>query len=161
MNAKRESTLLILLITFGLVTFVYATSPGTEQKSKENKNSYYLYTKSLTLNDSGVALVPSRYRWSVETSSAGFDMNGIRLPDSRVMLRLYDPDQNSTVLTAQMDLATAAKLQQELAEIVVKKLQDPTYQHHPQLYDSKDIPKMEIIGVDEHGYAILEEEEKS
>ena len=62
------------------------------------------------------------------------------LPDTRVMMRLYDPDHNFTALTAKMDLATAEKLQRELADIIAKKRKNADYQYRPQLYDSSLIP---------------------
>ena len=73
------------------------------------------------------------------------------------MLRLYDPDHNFTALTAQMELATAAKLQAELAGMIAKKMQDPTFQYRPRLYEEKDIPLMTIKGIGPDGEAILEE----
>lgn len=157
MNAARKFVLLIPVVAFGVLTFSYAASPVANPQAKLPGNSYYLYTKSLEVNDSGVVTVPSRYQWSVETSWRGVDANGSDLPDTRVMLRLYDPKQNFTALTAQMDLATATKLQQELSEIIAQKTNDPAFQHRPQLYDSKHIPTMEITGVDEDGVAIIKE----
>lgn len=157
MNAARKLALLMPVVVLGLLTVTYAASPVVNPQAKLPSNSYYLYTKSLEVNDSGVVSVPSRYQWSVETSWRGIDANGNELPDARVMLRLYDPNQNFTALTAQMDLATAAKLQQELSAIIAKKMQDPTYQYRPRLYDPKDIPSMEIVGVNEDGVAIIKE----
>ena len=103
-------------------------------------NSYYLYTKALSATESGVVAVPSRFKWSIETSWSGIDAQGKDLPDTRVMMRLYDPDHNFTALTAQMDLATAEKLQRELADIIAKKRKNADYQYRPQLYDSSLIP---------------------
>lgn len=151
MNATRKCALLFALV-FGLGTVIYAAAPVQLSKLGD---SYYLYTNALEVDDSGVARVPSQYQWSVETSWRGTDPNGRDLPDTRVLLRLYDPEKNSTALTAQMELATAIKLQQELAVIITKKQQDPTFQHRPQLYEAQDIPRVEIIGVDEEGVAIL------
>ena len=113
-------------------------------------------TKALRIDDSGVAVIPQRFKWSVETSWKGSDLQGKNLPDTRVMLRLHDPDHNSTAITAQMDLATASKLHQELGNIIVRKLQDPDYQFRPRLYDPKDIPTGRIVGVDKKGVAIIE-----
>ncbi len=157
MTATLKFAVLMSVVAFGLLTFVYAASPVASPQAKLPTNSYHLFTKSLEVKDSGVVSVPSRYLWSVETCFGGIDLNGKELTDGRVMLRLYDPTQNFTALTAQMDLATAAKLQQELSAIIAKKIQDPTFQHRPQLYDAKDIPSMEIIGVDEDGIAIMKE----
>lgn len=113
--------LLVGLIAFcGVLTVVVAASPTA--KNASSGNSYYLFTKALHVDDLGVVAVPSRFKWSVETSFSGVDVQGNNLPDSRVMLRLYDPDQDFTVLTAQMDMATAARLHHELGEIIVKKL---------------------------------------
>ena len=72
------------------------------------------------------------------------------------MLRLYDPDQNFTALTDQMDLATATRLHHELGEIIVKKLENPGFEHRPQLYDPKLIPTGRFKGIDENGTAIIE-----
>jgi len=78
------------------------------------------------------------------------------LPDTRVMMRLYDPDQNFTALTAQMDLETAETLQRELANIIAKKRENADYQFRPQLYDSSLIPTGEIKGVGRNGELIIE-----
>lgn len=121
-----------------------------------NGNSYYLYTKALTMTDAGVVAVPSRFKWSIETSWSGIDAQGEDLPDTRVMMRLYDPDHNFTALTAQMDLETAERLQRELADIIAKKRHNPDYQYRPQLYDSSLIPTSEIKGVDKNGELIIE-----
>lgn len=157
MNVARKFFLVTPVIAFGLLTIAYAASPVVNSQENLPTNSYYLYTKALEVSDFGVASVPSRYQWSVETSWRGMDINGNDLPDTRIMLRLYDPSHNFTALTAQMDLETATKLQQELSAIIEKKKQNPAYQHRPKLYDPKDIPKMEIIGVDKDGVAILKQ----
>jgi len=136
------------------VLAVVCCDPKTNQlDSKELGNAYYAYTGALEVDDAGVASIPARYKWSVETSNSGIDVSGNQLPDSRVMLRLYDPDHNFTAFTAQMDVATAAKLHQELGNIVVKKLQDPGFQHRPQLYRPDQIPTGKIIGVNGDGRA--------
>lgn len=119
-----------------------------------------MYTSALAVSDSGVVTIPSRYRWSVETGTRGIDHNGRYLPDGRVQLRLHDPDHNFSAFMAQMDLATAAKLHHELGNIIVKKLQDPNFQHRPQLYRPDQIPTKRIIGIDAKGAAILENVEK-
>ena len=111
-------------------------------------NSYYLYTKALSTTDNGVVAVPSRFKWSIETSWSGVDAQGKDLPDTRVMMRLYDPDRNFTALTAQVDLETAERLQRELADIIAKKRENADYQYRPQLYDSSLIPTGEIKGVE-------------
>lgn len=133
----------------------YAATP--EPESGPLGNSYYFYTSALEVDDEGVVPVPSRFQWSVETSLRGFAPDGAALPDNRVLLRLYDPDHNFTALTAQMDLATAAKLQQELAEVIAKKSADPNFQHRPQLYDPRMIPMRRIVGIDARGKVILED----
>ncbi|WDI45151.1 hypothetical protein [Bremerella sp. P1] len=153
MKSARKLLLLVPVIAFGLLTFTYAAPPAVDSLS----NSYYLYTGALDIKDSGVVPVPSRYQWSVETSWRGIDAGGNELPDTRIMLRLYDPEHNFTALTAQMDLATATKLQQELSAIIEKKRQNPAFQYRPKHYDAKDIPRMEFIGVDKDGVAILRE----
>ena len=108
-----------------LIFTVAVAAPLTTQ-SKNHGNSYLMYIKSLPVDDSGLVELPSRFKWSVETGSSGFDIRGKPLPDPRIMLRLYDPDQPyTTVLTAKMDLATAAKLHHELGDLLVKKLENP------------------------------------
>ena len=153
MTSFRKPLVVALVAFCGVLTVVAA--PPTA-KNASSGNSYYLFTKALHVDDSGVVAVPSRFKWSVETSFSGLDVQGNNLPDSRVMLRLYDPDQNLTALTAQMDLATAARLHHELGEIIVKKLDNPAFEHRPQLYDPKLIPTGRIKGIDEDGQAIIE-----
>ncbi len=155
MHIPRRFVFLILIAACGVLAAVRAA----DQQPQLLGNSYYVYTSALTIDESGVVPIPSRFQWSVETSWRGTDVNGNDLPDSRVLLRLYDPDHNFTALTAQMDLETAAKLQQELAAIIAKKRQDPTFQHRPQLYESKDIPTKRVVGVDDKGTAIVEKVE--
>ncbi|BBO31589.1 hypothetical protein [Lacipirellula parvula] len=120
-------------------------------------NSFYLYTSELHADKAGVVEVPSSYQWSVEASWRGVDVHGNDLPDTRVMLRLYDPAHNFTALTAQMDLATAAKLQAELASIISKKIENPGFQHRPQLWDSSEFPKMTVKEIKPDGEVVLEE----
>jgi hypothetical protein len=158
MNLFRKLALLCLALC-GVLTIVYATPPSGTQNSETPGNSYYLYTKAFDVNDSGVVQIPARFKWSIETSWSGIDARGKNVPDSRVILRLYDPDHNFTAITAQMDLATAARLHSELGDIIVKKLQDPDFQHRRQLYSSDKIPKGRIVGVDENGVAIIEFED--
>lgn len=157
MKNLLRPTLLGLLALGSLLTAVYAAAPGKPEKTAALGNSYYVYTKALRVEDSGVVAIPARFQWSVETSVAGFDAQGNPLPDSRVMLRLYDPDQNFSALTAQMDLATAARLHHELGEVIIKKLQDPDYQKQVPLYAPQHLPTKRIIGVDTMGTAIVED----
>jgi len=152
MRRIRKPVLLTSLALCAAITFAYAGTPERSAKS----NSYYLYTKALTTTESGVVAVPSRFKWSIETSWSGIDAQGKDLPDTRVMMRLYDPDQNFTALTAQMDLETAEKLQRELGDIIAKKRQNADYQYRPQLYDSSLIPTGRITGIDNNGEAIIE-----
>ncbi len=119
-------------------------------------SSYYLYTRALSTTDAGVVAVPSRFKWSIETSWSGSDAQGKDLSDTRVMMRLYDPDHNFNAITAQMDLATAEQLQRELADIIAKKRKNADYQYRPQLYDSSLIPTGEIKGIDRNGELIIE-----
>lgn len=93
----------------------------TSDWGNTKSNSYYLYTKALSTTGAGVVAVPSRFKWSIETSWSGVDAQGKDLPDARVMMRLYDPAQNFTAITAQMDLETAETLQRKLADIIAKK----------------------------------------
>jgi hypothetical protein len=136
---------------------VHAASPPGPADPEPLGNSYYLFTKDLRVDQSGVVAVPSRYRWSVETGLRGIDLQGNPLPDRRIMLRLYDPDHNFTALTAQMDLATASALHHKLGEIIGKKHADPNFQHRPQLYNPKDIPVKRAAGVDRNGVLIVED----
>ncbi|QDU09406.1 hypothetical protein V202x_27810 [Gimesia aquarii] len=155
-----RSSLFGPLVVCALFTVLYA-APPTTNKTKTHGNSYNMYTSALHVDDSGVVAIPARYRWSVETSWRGIDLNGKNLPDTRVMLRLHDPNHNFTALTAQMDLATAAKLHHELGNIIVKKLQNPDFQYRPQLYRPDQIPTKRIIGIDTKGTAIVEDVDKS
>ncbi len=152
MRNNRKMVLVGSSVLIAAITVAFGGSP----ERVVNHNSYYLYTKALTTTDAGVVAVPSRFKWSVETSWRGMDAQGRDLPDKRVMLRLYDPDQNFTAITAQMDLETAEKLQRELSDIIAKKRQNPDFQYRPQLYDPSLIPAGEIKGVDEDGVAIIE-----
>ncbi|QDV20970.1 hypothetical protein Pan153_56510 [Gimesia panareensis] len=145
------------LVVCGFLTVVFAANPATTDNSGTQSNQFYMYTGALQVQDSGVVKIPSRYRWSVETSLRGYDLSGKPLPDRRIMLRLHDPNQNFTALTAQMDLATATKLHHELGEIIIKKLQNPDYQYRPQLYRKDQIPTKRIIGIDASGTAIIED----
>ncbi len=144
-----------LLAFCGILTAVFAAL--TTETIDAQANSYYLYTKALRVDEHGVAAIPPRFKWSVETSCAGIGTQGNKLPDSRLMLRLYDPDQNFTAITAQMGLATAAKLHHDLGEIIVKILQNPNHKHQPQLYDPKNIPTGRFKGnVDKNGVLNIE-----
>ncbi|MFT5527325.1 MAG: hypothetical protein ACI9HK_005307 [Pirellulaceae bacterium] len=156
MRFVRKPMVLAVLALSGLLTAAFA-GPHSNNKNAASGNSYYLYTKALQVTDSGVALVPERFKWSVETSWSGVDVQGNNLPDTRVMLRLYDPAHNFTAVTAQLDLATAQKLHNELGNIIMKKLQNPNFQHRPQLYESKDIPTKRIAGIDANGTVIVED----
>ncbi len=156
MQRIRKPTVLIALSACAAFTVAYA---GTKEHSTTD-NSYYLYTGAFKPSDAGVVAVPSRFKWSVETSWRGTDAQGNNLPDTRVLVRLYDPDHNFTALTAQMDLQTAERLQRDLADIIAKKRQDPEFQHRPQLYDSSLIPTGRFKGVNESGEAIIELEPK-
>jgi len=154
MNSFRYPMLVTLVAACGVLTAVVAAPPTAHNDS--SGNSYYLFTKALHVDDTGVVAIPSRFKWSVETSTAGYDLQAKPIADSRVMLRLYDPDENFTAITAQMDLETAEKLQRELADIIAKKRQDPNFHHKPKLYDPSLIPTGDIIGIDENGVAIIE-----
>ena len=156
MRPTRKSFVLAVLALGTSLTVAYAaaTDPSV------NDNSYYLYTGALNPSDAGVVAVPSRFKWSVETSWRGTDTQGRDLPDTRVMLRLYDPDHNFTALTAQMDLETADKLQRELGEIIAKKRENPGFQHRPKLYDPSMIPTGRLTGIKNDGEAIIEFEPK-
>ncbi len=156
MKWNSRSRLLGLLAIAALLAVIVMAAPIVADDEAPAGNSYYAYTGALAVNESGVVAIPSRYKWSVETSWRGIDTQGNNLPDRRIMLRLYDPDQNFTALTAQMDLATAARLHHELGDLLVKKLQDPGYQQRPQLYDPKTLPRGRFKGIDKNGTAIIE-----
>ena len=151
MQRSRKPTILIALSACAAFTVAYA---GTSANSVTG-NSYYLYTRAFKPSDAGVVAVPSRFEWSVETSWRGTDAHGNNLPDTRVMLRLYDPSHNFTAVTAQLDLDTAERLQRNLADIIAKKRKNPDFQYRPQLYDSKLIPTGRLQGVTESGEAII------
>jgi len=154
MKVISNPTVVAVVAFCGVLTVVAA------QPTKENvgsANSYHMFTKALNVNDSGVVAVPPRFKWSVETCVAGFDLQANPIPDSRVMLRLYDPDHNFTALTAQMDLETAEKLQRELAHVIAKKRENPAFEHRPQLYDPSLIPTGRFKGkVDKDGVLQIE-----
>jgi hypothetical protein len=128
----------------------------SNSRVKHQRRLLPLYTQALSSTDAGVVAVPSRFKWSIETSWRGIDAQGKDLPDTRVMMRLYDPDHNFTAITAQMDLDTAENLQRQLADIIAKKRQNPDYQHRPQLYDPSMIPTGRITGVDDNAQATIE-----
>lgn len=155
----RPARHIIPVMVLGLATSLTMAYAATNQ-SGGAANSYYLFTGALNPTDAGVAAVPSRFRWSVETSWRGTDLQGRDLPDDRVMLRLYDPDHNFTALTAQMNLETAEKLQRDLAHIIAKKRANPNFQHRPQLYDPNMIPTGRMQGIDKNNEAIIELERK-
>lgn len=152
MRYMQRPFLLICLALFAVISVAYAATP----ESNTNGDSYHLYTQALTSTDAGVVAVPSRFKWSIETSWSGIDAQGKDLPDTRVMMRLYDPDHNFTAFTAQIDLDTAENLQRQLADIIAKKRQNPDYQHRPQLYDPSLTPTGRITGVDDNGQATIE-----
>jgi hypothetical protein len=149
------------ILLCGLITVVYAATLTANDHTKTQGNSYNMYTGAFRVVDSGVVTIPSRYQWSVETSWRGIDLAGKNLPDTRVMLRLHDPHKNFTALTAQMDLATAAKLHHELGNLIVKKLQNSNHQSRPQLFRPDQISIKKIIGIDANGNKIVEDIKKA
>lgn len=168
--AARSRRIVLWLVLAAHVAFVAAVASCgvltgvAAQPTRQNVdsgNSYHFFTKALHVDESGGVAVPSRFKWSVESCVAGYDLQGKPIPDSRVMLRLYDPDHNFTALTAQMDLETAQKLQRELADVIGKKRQNPDYQHRPQLYDPSLIPTGQVKGVDTNGQLIIELQSKT
>lgn len=152
MRPGGKAFFLAVLVLGTSLTVVYAAAldPGV------NDNSYYLYTGALKRSDAGVVAVPSRFKWSVETSWRGTDSQGRELADTRVMLRLYDPHHNFTAVSAQMDLETAEKLQRELARMIAKKRENPDFQYRPNLYDPSMIPTGRLKGFQGNGEAIIE-----
>lgn len=89
MISFRKPLVVAIVVLGGVLTVVIAAPPSA--KNASSGNSYYLFTKALRVDDAGVAAIPSRFKWSVETSFSGVDVQGNSLPDARVMLRLYDP----------------------------------------------------------------------
>ncbi|EMB13418.1 secreted protein [Rhodopirellula europaea 6C] len=155
MKSFRNSIAVTLVAACGVLTAVFAAPPTSD--NDRSGNSYHLFTKALHADDTGVVAIPSRFKWSVETSVAGYDLQAQPIADSRVMLRLYDPTENFTAITAQMDLETAEKLQRELADMIAKKRQNPDFHHRPRLYDPSLLPTGDIIGVDENGVACIKQ----
>jgi hypothetical protein len=137
------------------LVLLQASEPEDGRKAPSPGNSYYLYTNRLTIEDSGVVRIPAGYVWSVETSWRGLDAQGGNLPDSRVMLRLHNPEVGFSALTAQMDLATAAKLHHDLGDVLVKKLQNPAYQDRSHVGSNKGVaPVRAALGIDSKGVAV-------
>jgi len=154
---KSFRPLAFLLLVAICVVFTVAVAATPTRQGDNRGNSYHSFTKAHPPDDSGVVAIPLRFKWSVETGSSGFDLRGNPLPDPRVMLRLHDPNEPwTTAFIAQMDLATAVKLHHELGDIIVKKLENPNFHHHPQYYDPKKIPTGRFKGIDENGKAIIE-----
>jgi len=154
MTSFCKCPLVALLAFCGLLTIAIAAPLAT--KSSPGGNFYYMYTKALHVDNAGVVSIPSRFKWSVETGFPGVNDQGNISPDTRVQLRLYDPNNNFTALIAQMDMATAARLHHDLGDLIAKKLENPGFEHHPQLYDPKLIPKGNFKGIDENGKVIIE-----
>ncbi len=154
MTLFRKHFVVALVGACGVLSAVVAAQPT--EKNAGSGNSYHLFTKALHVDNTGVVVVPSRFKWSVETCVAGFDVQGKPIADTRVMLRLYDPNENFTAITAQIGLETAEKLQRELTDIIAKKRQNPDFQYRPQLYDPSLIPNGEIKGADKDGKLIIE-----
>jgi hypothetical protein len=152
MQSVRKTVPLTTLALCIAVAIAYAN----ESDHGASSNSFYFYPQGLTATDAGAIPIPSRFRWSVETTWRGADARGKDLPDQGVMLRFYDPARNHTALTAQMSLETAEQLQQSLAEIIAKKRQDPAFQHWPRLDTPDKIPTGRILGIAENGVAIVE-----
>lgn len=155
MKSIRQFACVGLVAVCVIIPFVVAAPPAATKGSLGN--SYYSYTKAIPADESGVVAIPSRFKWNVETGSAGFDIQGKPLPDARIMLRLYDPNEPySTAFIAQMDLATAARLHHELGDVLVNKLQNPNFEHRPRYYDPERIPAGKFKGIDQKGQAIIE-----
>ena len=67
MRRLQKPLLLTFLVLGAAISVAYAAAPARSTKG----NSYYLYTKALTMTDAGVVAVPSRFKWSIETSWSG------------------------------------------------------------------------------------------
>ena len=79
MRYTRNPLLLTSLALCAAMTVAYAAT----HEHSSNGNSYYLYTKALTTTDAGVVPVPSRFKWSIETSWSGIDAQGERVQPGR------------------------------------------------------------------------------
>lgn len=151
-----------LIVTMSLVVGHAIAQAATPDKRTPKPSASYVYTKALTIDESGVAKLPSTYVWSIETSWSGIDANGRNLPDTRVMLRLHDPKLGFSAMTSQIDLGTAERIHRELGKIIVAKRKNPDYQdrsHFGPHANHPGVPIMQIIGVDSNGVAILKERE--
>ena len=151
MRRARMSLVWMAVVACVIGSVVVGATPAGDAE-QQLENSYYLYTSRYKISDSGVVALPSHVQWSVETSWRGPGM-----ADNRIMLRLHDHQAQFSAMTAQMDLATAAKLHHELGEILVKKLQDPHYQNLGSLGRPQELPTKTVIGVDENGTAIMQD----
>ncbi len=160
MKVNLKRVIVVGALIGASVMGLWAAERTDHPQSSSLANSYYLYTARFSPSKTGVVAIPVGYVWSVETSWRGVDPHGNNLADTRVMLRLHNPNENFSAITAQMDLATAAKLHHDLGEIIIKKLQDPAFQDRPHVGSAKQgNPNRTIIGVDADGVAILKDEE--
>ena len=83
MKSFRNSIVVTLVAACGVLTAVVAAPPTASKDS--SGNSYYLFTKALHVDDTGVVAIPSRFKWSVETSAAGHALQAKPVADSRVI----------------------------------------------------------------------------
>lgn len=111
-----------------MAAYLHGAEKSAVSPEPRLENVYRTYTSAYRVEENGVVVLPANLVWDVETSWRGMDLQGNLLPDTRVMLRLRDPNLNYSALTAQMDLATAAKLHHDLGQMIIKKLQNPYYQ---------------------------------
>lgn len=65
MKSFRNPIVVALVAACGAITAVVAAPQAAHNDS--SGNSYYLFTKALHVDDTGVVAIPSRFKWSVET----------------------------------------------------------------------------------------------
>lgn len=160
MKVNLKRVIVVGAIVGASVMGLWAAERTGNPQASPLGNSYYLYTGRLSPSESGVVAIPAGYVWSVETSWRGIDLQGNNLADTRIMLRLHNPDENFSAITAQMDLATAAKLHHELGEIIIKKLQDPAFQDRLHVGSAEQgNPNRTVVGTDADGAAIFKDQE--
>lgn len=134
-----------------LVTAVFAVAWGSATQRLDPENAYYLYTATQQPSPNGVFRIPSRYQWSVETCGQRRNAQGQTVPDDRIMLRLYDPENPVTAMIAQMNQETAEQLRQDLTKVINGRQRDPGFQHRPQLHQPGSLPKGELVSIDASG----------
>jgi len=147
-------TKLAALILSGIVVgamVVQASDPAAGDGPSLG-NAYHLFTSAYHVDENGVVKLPPHLVFRVETSTRGPDK-----PDPRILIRLHDAEEGYSTFIAQMDVATAAKLHHDLGELLVKKLQNPSYQQPHDSSQQKVIRTKRFVGIDKNGTAIVED----